>query len=170
MSFVVALFAFIVARAFGGLLGRETSGWCVFIARAIGRRAADIVDQGDRGRYREEFAADLAQFDDRPLTMLIVALRIFNASLRLRWALQSRKQSRTSRFQEWIFQRGIRSRTFRLWYYALAPTPLALIAAVERGLHTWRPLQLLPLAAAAAIWCLGATVEVKVLLRASRPR
>lgn len=72
---------------------------------------------------------------------------------------------RPSRFEEWVFQRGIRSRQFRLCYYALAPVPLAVITPLLRVLQMPKPIQLFPLAGMATIWTLGAAIEVKVLIR-----
>jgi hypothetical protein len=59
-----------------GLLTGEARGWLQHLSRRLVTRASDRLPESHRDRG-EEWLADLYEKNDRPLTMLLTALRIW---------------------------------------------------------------------------------------------
>ena len=80
---------FVLVGVVTGLLTGEARGWLQHLSRRLARRASDRLPEShwDRG---EEWLADLYDKNDRPLTMLLTALRIWrNARASAREALHA---------------------------------------------------------------------------------
>jgi len=70
----------IVGTVIGTVLAIETKAWLPYLSRRLLRRALagmpGALEDRLRARWSEEIEADLAQFDDRPLGGLLLALRL----------------------------------------------------------------------------------------------
>jgi hypothetical protein len=67
----IAVAFFVLRQA----LASEATGWLIWLAAAIVRRAAAMLP-AHRHRYEEEWLAEMATFDARPLSGLVTAMRI----------------------------------------------------------------------------------------------
>jgi hypothetical protein len=66
------------------LIGEEVKGWLPHLSRSIARSAARRLPLGQRGRYEEEWLAELTAYDDRRLTGLVVACGFWRAVVEMR--------------------------------------------------------------------------------------
>jgi hypothetical protein len=73
---VAALGVLVVLPVVQSLLSDEVRGWLPHLSRKLVSAAVWRMPPEHRARYREEWEADLATFNDRPITALIFALRV----------------------------------------------------------------------------------------------
>lgn len=73
---VAAVLGYLITSAISEVIANEAMGWIPHLSRGIAERASRRLPSKSRERYLEEWCADLAQFDDRPLTALSHALLI----------------------------------------------------------------------------------------------
>jgi hypothetical protein len=59
------------------LLPSEFTGWCLWLAKWLVRRAACRLPEDARARWEEEWLADLETWEDRKLSVLVRGLWIF---------------------------------------------------------------------------------------------
>src|SRR4051812_46017989 len=66
---------FLLLAMLSALVGQEASGSIPVLCKAIAKRLSRLLPPADRERYEKEWLADLAQFDQRPISMLLHTAR-----------------------------------------------------------------------------------------------
>jgi len=82
-SAVAAVVLYLLLRGLGSLIGREAAGWAPHLSRALAERAASQLPVKYRARYTEEWLAELATLEDRPVSAVAHAVGIAITSRRL---------------------------------------------------------------------------------------
>jgi UDP-N-acetyl-D-mannosaminuronic acid transferase (WecB/TagA/CpsF family) len=89
---VAAFFGAALIALFGiawvALISKEVCGSMPALLAVLVRLATLVLPQSTRGRYREEWAADLRGFEDRPISGLLWAIDCFRAAFILAWPLR----------------------------------------------------------------------------------
>lgn len=76
------------AVVINAIMTREVEGWMPLIARAVVRAATRLIPAEHRHRYQRDWIADVAHYDDRPITALAWALDCFRAAVVERRGIQ----------------------------------------------------------------------------------
>jgi hypothetical protein len=69
-----AFLLYVLLRVVAGLISKDAAGWVPYFNRKIVRHASRLLPAEHRGRWLEEWEADVATFDDRPLTGTVHAI------------------------------------------------------------------------------------------------
>jgi hypothetical protein len=73
---LIGIGAAIAFAVLAGLVASDARGWIPYLSWWVVQRAARQLPADRRARAAEEWTADVNEFEDRPMSMLIVAMRI----------------------------------------------------------------------------------------------
>lgn len=80
---LLAILLWVARQAVGPLIGQETRGWLVLWCRRLVRRASRSLPEDQGGSFQEDWLAELAELEERPLSALVYAIGLARAARRI---------------------------------------------------------------------------------------